>query len=475
MRCSLPILLILALDFDPTLPAHELTKDQVHSDMKRAAVAFHKSASNHGGYVYYSDTKFENWWGEGKFTKDTIFVQPPGTPSVGMTFLKAYQVTGDEFYLGVALEAAEALRQGQLKSGGWPQMIDFGPAVDQRSGDYRFRQGGNRNVSSLDDDQTQAALSFLMQLDQELDFENEKVHECVEYGLNALLKAQFPNGGFPQVWREPVAEWEILKASYPEYDWRTERRVKNYWDYYTLNDGLAGTVSRTLQLAHEVYGEEQYLEALKRLGDFLILAQMPEPQPAWCQQYNEQMHPMWARKFEPPAIVGHESQDVMATLIRIYEYTKEERYLKPIPAALKYFEEECLLEDGRSLARFYELKTNRPLYMDQQYQLTYDDSNPPSHYGWKQSSRIQKVRQQYERAIQGDHEKSESSPGSIRRETERILKSLNSDGFWISKGDGKKLTGKPNFQGDFYYVSSRTFNQNLATLCEFLKLNQGSR
>ena len=30
--------------------------------------------------------------------------------------------------------------------------------------------------------------------------------------------------------------------------------------------------------------------------------QMPDPQPGWAQQYDYDMRPMWARKFEPAAI-----------------------------------------------------------------------------------------------------------------------------------------------------------------------------
>ena len=183
----------------------------------------------------------------------------------------------------------------------------------------------------------------------------------------------------------------MVKARYPDYDWKTEGRVKNYWDYYTLNDGLAGTVADTLIAAHQVYKDEKYRAALEKLGDFLILAQMPDPQPGWCQQYNYEMVPIWARKFEPPAITGWESQDVMETLIKIARYTGEKKYLEPIPRALEYFKK-CLLPDGR-VARYYEFKTNRPLYMDAKYQLTYDDSAAPSHYGWKQAARFERDRE----------------------------------------------------------------------------------
>ena len=99
---------------------------------------------------------------------------------------------------------------------------------------------------------------------------------------------------------------------------------------------------------------------------------MPDPQPGWAQQYNYDMVPIWARKFEPPAITAWEAQDVMETLIKISHHTGDKKYLEPIPRALAYYKK-CLLPDGR-VARYYELKTNKPLYMDQNYKLTYDES-----------------------------------------------------------------------------------------------------
>ena len=105
-------------------------------------------------------------WGEGEASADTIFVQPPGTPTVGMAYLKAYEATGDKFYLDAARETAEALVYGQLQSGGWTQVIHFAPA--KRMGKYRNGKGGNWNVSSLDDGQTQAALQLLARVDRAL-------------------------------------------------------------------------------------------------------------------------------------------------------------------------------------------------------------------------------------------------------------------------------------------------------------------
>ena len=359
--------------------------------MKKAATYYRAKIASHGGYVYYYSEDLRQRWGEGRCNPDTVFVQPPGTPTVGRAYLTAFAATGDPFYLEAAREAAEALVYGQLQSGGWTQAIHFGKG--ERMGKYRNGKGGSWNASSLDDGQTQSALKMLMHTDRALNFKNERIHEAALYGLNALLMAQFPNGAFPQVWTGPVTPQPIVKTKYPDYEWRTEGRLKNYWDYYTLNDGLAGTVADTLIEAHEVYADEKYKAALQRLGDFLILSQMPDPQPGWCQQYNYEMVPIWARKFEPPAVTAWECQDVMHTLIRISNYTGQPKYLEPIPRALAYYKK-CVLPDGR-VARYYELKTNKPLYMNQEYQLTYDDSAVPTHYGWKQPADFSKIERDY--------------------------------------------------------------------------------
>lgn len=440
------------------------TRDDIAQAMKHAATYYRTKVASHGGYVYYYTPDLKERWGEGKATVDTIFVQPPGTPTVGMAYLKAYAATGDQFYLDAARETAESLVYGQLQSGGWTQVIHFANA--KRLGKYRNGKGGSWNVSSLDDGQTQAALEFLMHADEALAFKHAAIHDAVEYGLNALLKAQYPNGGFPQVWIGPVEKKPVKKAAFPDFDYKTEGKVRNYWDYYTLNDNLAGDVADTLIAAHRIYKDGKYKAALEKLGDFLILAQMPDPQPGWCQQYNNDMMPMWGRKFEPPAITGWESQDVMETLIKIADHTGKKQYLEPIPRALDYFTKKCLLKDGR-IARYYEFKTNRPLYMDAKYQLTYDDSAAPSHYGWKQPARFDAIAKAYKAG------KIETPPRSLREleeEARRIVKELDADGRWLSVYAGEHLVGQPRFERGFRFISSAVFSSNVETLAEYLAI-----
>ncbi|MCA9017653.1 MAG: pectic acid lyase, partial [Planctomycetaceae bacterium] len=379
----------------PLFAADTVLKENVIRTMRKASMYYRNKLAVNGGYVYYYSLDLQQRWGEGKASPDQIWVQPPGTPTVGMAYLSAYQATGDQFYLDAATDAALALIYGQLKSGGWTNSVDFNPQ-SKLTADYRNGKGQGRNNSTLDDGITQSAILLLIRVDQAHQFHNQQIHQAAMIALDALLAAQYPVGAFPQVWTGPVPQLPAKTANFPEYDWRTEGHVKNYWDCYTLNDGLAGYVSTVLMDAWEIYKDDRYRQALLKLGDFLIQAQLPPPQTAWAQQYNFDMQPIWARKFEPPAVTGGETQDVIQTLMNIYHFSGDKKYLKPIPSALAYLKK-SQLPDGQ-LARYYELKTNRPLYMTRdgkKYSLTYDDSDLPRHYGWKIESHLADLQREF--------------------------------------------------------------------------------
>ena len=161
--------------------------------------------------------------------------------------------------------------------------------------------------------------------------------------------------------------------------------------------------------AARIYNEPRYLASAEKGGEFILLAQMPEPQPGWAQQYDRDMHPAWARQFEPPSITGGESQSVMRALLLLYRETGNRKYLEPMPRALAYYKRSMLPDVGNPsearrracpastpcVARFYELKTNRPLYITKGtrvtavgqgvtnvdgYELSYSDASVITHY-----------------------------------------------------------------------------------------------
>jgi PelA/Pel-15E family pectate lyase len=445
---------------------------EVTSAMKRAATYFVGTVAVEGGYVYYTSTDQIKRLGEGVATATEIWVQPPGTPAVGEAFLAAYAATSDSFYLDAAVKTGKALVYGQLDSGGWRNSINFDPS-GPRSDKYRNGKGTGKNFSTLDDNITQSALCFLMKLDAATKFGESDIHGAVEYALPKLLAAQFANGAFAQGWTGPVEDRPVVPAEFPDYDWRTEGRIKEYWDQYTLNDGLAGTMVETLKVAHRTYNKPEYLAALTKLGEFLLIAQLPEPQPGWAQQYSPEMRPIWARAFEPPAVSGRESEDAMLALLKIAEYTKEQRFAAPIVAGVKYLER-SLLPDGQ-LARYYEIGSNRPLYMNRVgkvYSLTFDDKDLPDHYGWKNPVHISLIKNAY-RAILAGRPLSEATgpPAVDATAVEKIIGALDAKGRWVTKydGDPTRLVGQPKFELGEEYLSSALFSENLMALSRFLK------
>ncbi len=436
--------------------------------LEKAVAFFRERVAVEGGYVWRYSADLSRREGEGKVGSTTVWVQPPGTPFVGDGFLTAFELTGNESCLAAARDAAQALVRGQLHSGGWTARIEFGDEARRR---FAYRVDGEpsrkaRDVSSLDDDMTQSALRFLARFDRATGFGDPAIHEAARFGLASLIAAQFPNGAWPQGYRgAPERDRHPVKpASYRESG--EYQRIKAYWELYTLNDHLVSDCIETLLLAADVYGESRYRDAALRAGDFLILAQMPKPQPGWAQQYDFEMRPAWARKFEPPAITGGESQSVMAALLDLYEETGERRYLEPLPSALRYFER-SLLPDGQ-LARFYELRTNRPLYFTRKYELTYSDADMPTHYGFKVASRLPAIRKRYEelagapwKAKIPQRAAAEAPPAESIRE---IISAQDNRGAWIEDGRlrfwGK---GDPTRQ----IIDPRTFVRNITLLARF--------
>ena len=446
---------------------------EAEAALQRACTFFREHVSCEGGYLWRYSADLAKREGEGRATESMVWVQPPGTPSVGQAMLDIYQQTGDARYLKLASDAGRCLVKGQLQSGGWDYRIEFAP---DRRGRYAYRVEGDggkgRNVSTLDDNTTQAALKLLMRLDEALEFKDPEIHEAAESALSALLAAQYPNGAWPQRFTGPpdTEQYPVKKAGYPP-SWSREYPGTSYSGFYTFNDNAIADVIDVVFLASRIYDDPQYARAGERAGEFILLAQMPDPQPGWAQQYNADMQPAWARKFEPPSITGGEAGGVLRTLMRLYQETGQKRFLEPIPRALEYYRKSQLPEGG--LARFYELKTNRPLYFTRAYELTYDDSDMPTHYAFKIGNWVDSVARQYERTIAMTAEdlaaRAASPPPrltpSLQRQARSVIDALDDRGAWVEDGRLKyhgddDLTRK--------VIDCRTFINNVRVLSTYI-------
>ena len=470
-------------------------EEEVQRELRRAVEFFRSRVSNQGGYHfrYSSDLSY----GRSKTAEgpSQVTVQRGGTPLVGLAYLQAHEATGDAFYLEAAREAALVLARGQHCSGGWDYIIELDPT---KRNDYPYRVDGDclekripesdgdagkpHPQTTLDDNVTQAAVRLLMRVDRELKFQDRVIHETALYALDQLILAQYPNGAWPQRYRElpdPDA-FPVKTASYPD-SWPRVWPGPDYRSHYTLNDNAMLDMIDAFLEAARVYGEPRYRAAAEKGGDFLIRAQMPEPQPAWAQQYDVDMYPAWGRIFEPPAVTGSESQAVLKVLLVLYRETGKKRYLEPVPRAIDYLrrsgldvQSSSILSRSRGcspdelcLARFYELQTNRPLFISKGsrvrvrggksdlldgYELTYSNEKVITHYGlWTSGRKLDQIAEEHRSLLSAD-------PSTVRRperlhglspwegsprgpsgadlvaQVRETLASLDSRGAWVQEG-----------------------------------------
>ncbi|MFN3324339.1 MAG: pectate lyase [Bryobacteraceae bacterium] len=474
-----PVTLLLLLA--PMLAAQTPSRDEMLRAMRKGAEFYRDSVATEGGYHYYyaSDLSYgRSEHGEGP---TQIEVQREATPIVGMAYLEAYEATRDRFYLECARAAAHALVRGQLCSGGWDYLIEFDP---EKRKQYQYRSDGNcageRGVTNLDDNVTQGALRLMMRVDKALGFSDEKIHEATLFALDKLIAAQYPIGAWPQRFREPpdFSKFPVKRASYPE-SWSKQWPGPNYQSHYTLNDNTIPDAIDMMLEAARIYKEPRYLASAEKGGQFLLLAQMPDPQPAWAQQYDANMHPAWARIFEPPSVTGGESRAAMRALMVLYRETGDRKYLEPIPRALAYLKRSFVPRTDAAvfrrvpagepvLARFYELKTNRPLYITKGtrmnaaglgsrlvdgYQISYEPDSVITHYGVIGSGReIADLEADYEQLAAADpkslrrpddlrglspwaeRQRPQPQASGLASEARRLIESMDSRGAWVKEG-----------------------------------------
>lgn len=459
------------------------------------ATQYMRSIATEGGYLWRYSEDLKIRAGENNATDTQIWIQPPGTPAMGEVFLKAYAASGDTIHLDAARDAAYALAQGQLESGGWDYLIDFDPKNATLA--YRRTDVGKltpaeiskrKNISTYDDNNTQDALRFLMQyVAATKDSTNPKEKEirtALAYGLKKMLEAQYPIGAWPQRYDgkpKSVTEYPIKKATIP-MNYPREHPKADYKGYYTLNDNAMADCIDIMFAAHKQFGNAEYLAAAKKGGDFLLLAQLPEPQPVWAQQYNKNMEPAWARAFEPPAATGGESSGAIRTLIRLYIQTGDDKYIEPIPRALAWYKRSEL--SPNRWARYYELTTNKPIYGDRDgkiyYRLQDISKERQTGYGWESDFGMRKTFSAWEELQKSGREKllAKQQPRPMSDKTraevqtklapkvEIVLKELDSQGRWMTDGKFVKESKDLAFGRR---IETQIFIQNMRTLSDYLE------
>jgi len=189
-------------------------------------------------------------------------------------------------------------------------------------------------------------------------------------GLDYLFAAQYPNGGWPQVW--PLQG--------------------GYHDAVTFNDGAILEVLALLRGVSEAQDEfafvpekirAQAAASLKRGMECLLAAQIISNQhrTIWCQQYDAlTLQPTSARNYEMPSQASGESAGIMLFLMQLPDPSPE--VVAAVHDAAAWFEKTKLMNvafkstgsDGRHLvatpgngpiwARYYEIGDDKPIFGD---------------------------------------------------------------------------------------------------------------
>ncbi|WP_126174313.1 pectate lyase [Altericroceibacterium xinjiangense] len=414
-------------------------------------------ATGEGGYVWSYLPDMSRRWGELEAYPSMVWVQPPGTPTMGHLFLDAYHATKDEYYYNAAEKTAAVLIAGQHPSGGWNYFFDLaGEPSTQRWYDtvgknaWRLEEfQHNWGNATFDDAGTSEAMQFLLRLYAEK--RDPKYLPALERARDFVLESQYPIGGWPQ--RYPLRH-DFAKNGKPDYS-----------SFITFNDDVAGENIKFLLMYDRVLNDERVKDAIYRAMNAFLVTQQGAPQPGWALQYTPiDLQPAGARSYEPKALATHTTAANIRQLFDFYQLTGDTKFLARIPEALDWLESvrlpADLVKDGRAYPTFVEIGTNRPLFIHRrgsnvvngEYYADYDPSDTIGHYSSFRSIDVAGLREEYERlkatppeeVVKGSALKSEAPAPLPRyfvadmsgggqegsREADQIIAALNRQGWW---------------------------------------------
>lgn len=300
----------------------------------------------------------------------------------------------DWFGSDEARRIAAKILSYQSDLGAWPANVDTTAAPFQ--GDRKDLKG------TFDNGATTGELRFLARAFRAT--KSDEYRRAFERGLDAILKAQYPTGGWPQFDPPPG---------------------RAYHRYITFNDNAMVRLMELLRNVHRSDGFA-FVDQERRtaagvafdLGVACILrcqVRVDGKLTAWCAQHDEENFlPRPGRTFELASLSGGESVGIVRLLMAMDQ--PNPAIVKSVEAAVAWLQavkvtgiREVIQKDARSptgmnkvivddpaapplWARFYEIGTNRPLFADRdgvpRYKLAdlgYERRNGYAWYGsWPQ-------------------------------------------------------------------------------------------
>jgi PelA/Pel-15E family pectate lyase len=333
-------------------------KTEVLANMKKATRFMVEKVSYNGGYVWSYLPDFSRQWGELEAHRTMIWMQPPGTATMGHIFLDAYHATGDEYYYQAAERVAGAIIWAQHPSGGWNYVADFAGEMSLR--DWYNTVGKNAwrleefqvyyGNATFDDGGTAEAAKFLLRLySEKLDV---KYRPALNKAIEFVLQSQYPIGGWPQ--RYP------LRESHPYKD------HQDYTSFITFNDDVAKENIDFLLMCNQVLGDGRFIEPVVRAMNAFLVMQSGQPQSGWALQYTVDLQPAGGRTYEPKSMSPDTTAKNILQLIKFYRMTGETKFLARIPEALAWLDKVrfpiAQIKNGRTHAGYVEVGTGNFLF-----------------------------------------------------------------------------------------------------------------
>lgn len=236
---------------------------------------------------------------------------------------------------------ADSVLAWQLSTGAWPKNIDMTkpPAAGQKP---------DARESTIDNGATVTQLRFLGRVAQKTS--DDRYRSAVLRGVDYLLAAQYPNGGWPQYF--PLRAGYYTRITYNDNAMAGVMML--LWD---VADGKADLPP----FDDELRGKAR--AAVEKGIDVILKTQIrvDGKLTAWCQQHDEvTLAPRPARTFEPVALVSAESVGVIRVLMRVEKPGQD--VIDAIEAAVAWLQRVRIDGNPPKWARFYEIGTNRPIF-----------------------------------------------------------------------------------------------------------------
>ncbi len=272
-----------------------------------------------------------------------------------------------------AIEVADNVLLYQHDIGGWDKNIDMAKPLSEDEKD-KLRQEQSLARATIDNGATTTQMVYLARVYQATGYDRYK--EAFLKGLDYLLEAQYPNGGWPQFY--PLRP--------------------GYYQHITYNDNAMIRVMVLLRDIAEQNDEVDFVDESRRIQcqdaivrglDIILKTQVrvDGQLTVWCAQHDEvTLEPAKARSYELVSLSGQESVGIVRYLMALEDPSPEVK--QAIESACAWFEStkitgkrltwrpdpntergfDRMLNDdpnaGPLWARFVEIGTNKPMFIN---------------------------------------------------------------------------------------------------------------